>query len=114
MKEVLSDLVKDVRITYRLTESPACLVADTNDISGNLGRLLKSAGQKVPDSKPFLEINPHHPMVQRLKYEEAKFADWSHILFDQALLAEGGQLEDPASFVKRLNDLLLQNVLSGK
>jgi len=114
MKEVLGDLVKDVRITYRLTESPACLVADTNDISGNLGRLLKSAGQKVPGSKPFLEINPHHPMVQRLKYEEAKFADWSHILFDQALLAEGGQLEDPASFVKRLNDLLLQNVLSGK
>ena len=114
MKEILGDLVKDVRITYRLTESPACLVADTNDISGNLGRLLKSAGQKVPDSKPFLEINPHHPMIQRLKYEEAKFADWSHILFDQALLAEGGQLEDPASFVKRLNDLLLQNVLSGK
>lgn len=114
MKEVLGDLVKDVRITYRLTESPACLVADTHDISGNLGRLLKSAGQKVPDSKPFLEINPHHPMVQRLKYEEAKFADWSHILFDQALLAEGGQLEDPASFVKRLNDLLLQNILSGK
>lgn len=114
MKEVLGDLVKDVRITYRLTESPACLVADTHDISGNLGRLLKSAGQKVPDSKPFLEINPHHPMVQRLKYEDAKFADWSHILFDQALLAEGGQLEDPASFVKRLNDLLLQNILSGK
>lgn len=114
MKEVLSEQVKDVRITYRLTESPACLVADTHDMSGNLGRLLKSAGQKVPDSKPFLEINPHHPMIQRLKYEEAKFSDWSHILFDQALLAEGGQLEDPAGFVKRLNDLLLQNVLSGK
>ncbi|WP_350281844.1 molecular chaperone HtpG [Nitrosomonas sp.] len=114
MKEVLGEQVKDVRITYRLTESPACLVADTHDVSGNLGRLLKSAGQKVPDSKPFLEINPHHPMIQRLKYEEAKFADWSHILFDQALLAEGGQLEDPAGFVKRLNDLLLQNVLSGK
>lgn len=114
LKEVLGEQVKDVRITYRLTESPACLVADTHDVSGNLGRLLKSAGQKVPDSKPFLEINPHHPMIQRLKYEEAKFADWSHILFDQALLAEGGQLEDPAGFVKRLNDLLLQNVLSGK
>lgn len=92
MKEVLGEQVKDVRITYRLTESPACLVADTHDVSGNLGRLLKSAGQKVPDSKPFLEINPHHPMIQRLKYEEAKFADWSHILFDQALLAEGGSL----------------------
>ena len=114
MKEVLSEQVKDVRITFRLTESPACLVADAHDMSGNLERLLKSAGQKVPNSKPFLEINPHHPMVQRLKYEEAKFADWSRILFDQALLAEGGQLEDPAGFVKRLNDLLLQNVLSGK
>ena len=114
MKEVLSEQVKDVRITFRLTESPACLVADAHDMSGNLERLLKSSGQKVPNSKPFLEINPHHPMVQRLKYEEAKFADWSRILFDQALLAEGGQLEDPAGFVKRLNDLLLQNVLSGK
>lgn len=113
MKEVLSEQVKDVRITFRLTESPACLVADLHDMGGNLERLLKSAGQKVPDSKPILEINPHHPMVQRLKYEEAKFSDWSRILFDQALLAEGGQLEDPASFVKRLNDLLLQNVLSG-
>jgi len=110
MKEVLQDQVKDVRITFRLTESPACLVADTHDMSGNLERLLKSAGQKVPTTKPFLEINPHHPMVQRLKFEEAKFADWSHILYDQALLAEGGQLEDPAGFVKRLNDLLLQNV----
>lgn len=114
MKEVLGEQVKDVRVTFRLTESPACLVADTHDMSGNLERLLKSAGQKIPDSKPFLEINPHHPMVQRLKYEEAKFADWSRILFDQALLAEGGQLDDPAGFVKRLNDLLLQNVLSGK
>ncbi|SDX53710.1 molecular chaperone HtpG [Nitrosomonas halophila] len=112
MKEILSEQVKDVRITFRLTESPACLVADLHDMGGNLERLLKSAGQKVPDSKPILEINPHHPMVQRLKYEEAKFSDWSRILFDQALLAEGGQLEDPASFVKRLNDLLLQNVLS--
>lgn len=114
MKEVLGERIKDVRITFRLTESPACLVVDTYDMSGNLERLLKSAGQKVPDTKPILEINPHHPMVQRLKYEEAKFSDWSNILFDQALLAEGGQLEEPASFVKRLNELLLQNILSGK
>lgn len=114
MKEVLGERIKDVRITFRLTESPACLVVDTYDMSGNLERLLKSAGQKVPATKPILEINPHHPMVQRLKYEEAKFADWSNILFDQALLAEGGQLEDPAGFVRRLNDLLLQNILSGK
>lgn len=114
MKEVLGERIKDVRVTFRLTESPACLVVDAHDMSGNLERLLKSAGQKVPNTKPILEINPHHPMVQRLKYEEAKFSDWSNILFDQALLAEGGQLEDPASFVRRLNDLLLQNVLSGK
>lgn len=110
IKNVLSEQVKDVRITLRLTESPACLVADSHDMGGNLERLLKSAGQKINHSKPILEINPHHPMVQKLKYEESRFNDWSHVLFDQALLAEGGQLEDPASFVKRLNELLLQTV----
>ncbi|MDO8437613.1 MAG: molecular chaperone HtpG [Nitrosomonadaceae bacterium] len=114
IKGVLGEQVKDVRVTLRLTESPACLVADSHDMGGNLERLLKSAGQKVNHTKPILEINPHHPMVQRLKYEEARFADWSHILFDQALLAEGGQLEDPAGFVKRLNELLLLTSLSGK
>ncbi|PXW86163.1 molecular chaperone HtpG [Nitrosomonas sp. Nm84] len=107
MKVALGEQVKDVRITFRLTESPACLVADTYEMGGNLERLLKSAGQKVPHAKPILEINPHHPMVQRLKTEADNFEDWSHILFDQALLAEGGQLEDPAAFVKRLNELLL-------
>ncbi|MER0216654.1 MAG: molecular chaperone HtpG [Nitrosomonas sp.] len=107
MKQTLSEQVKDVRVTFRLTESPACLVADTYDMSGNLERLLKSAGQNVPHAKPILEINPHHPMVQRLKNEVENFEDWSHLLFDQALLAEGGQLEDPAAFVKRLNELLL-------
>ena len=78
-------------------------------MSANLERMLKAAGQNVPGSKPILEINPHHPLVQRLKGEsdEARFGDWSHILFDQALLAEGGQLNDPATFVKRLNELLL-------
>jgi molecular chaperone HtpG len=78
-------------------------------MSANLERMLKAAGQQVPGSKPILEINPHHPLVQRLKGEadETRFGDWSHILFDQALLAEGGQLDDPATFVKRLNDLLL-------
>ena len=69
--------------------------------------VLQAAGQKVPDSKPIMEINPGHPLVQRLKYEESHFADWSQVLFDQALLAEGGQLEDPAGFVKRLNELML-------
>ncbi|WP_292985000.1 molecular chaperone HtpG [Nitrosomonas sp.] len=107
MKQTLSEQVKDVRVTFRLTESPACLVADTYDMSGNLERLLKSAGQNVPHAKPILEINPHHPIVQRLKNEVENFEDWGHLLFDQALLAEGGQLEDPAAFVKRLNELLL-------
>ena len=105
----LGDRVKLVRVTLRLTASPACLVADEHGMSANLERMLKASGQKVPGSKPILEINPHHPLVQRLKYEaeEARFDDWSHILFDQALLAEGGQLEDPAAFVKRLNELML-------
>jgi len=78
-------------------------------MSMNLERILKAAGQKVSGTKPVLEINPGHPIIKRLKAEtdEARFADWSHILFDQATLAEGGQLEDPASFVKRLNELLL-------
>ncbi len=109
IRKTLDARVKDVRLTFRLTSSPACLVSDQHGMSANLERMLKSAGQKVPGSKPILEINPHHPLVQRLKYEtdEARFGDWSHILFDQALLAEGGQLDDPAGFVKRLNDLIL-------
>ena len=76
-------------------------------MSGHLARMLKAAGQKAPESKPILEINPNHPLVQRLKYEDAKLADWSHLLFDQAQLAEGGQLDDPAAFVRRVNELLL-------
>ena len=107
MGTALGDKAKEVRVTFRLTDSPACLVADENELSGNLVRMLKAAGQNAPESKPILEINPDHPLVQRLKYEEARFDDWSHILFDQALLAEGGALADPASFVKRLNDMLL-------
>ena len=107
IKGALGEQVKEVRVTLRLTASPACLVSDQYDMGGNLARILKAAGQKVPDSKPIMEINPGHPLVQRLKYEEAQFADWSQVLFDQALLAEGGQLEDPAGFVKRLNELML-------
>lgn len=110
MKGALGDKAKDVRVTFRLTDSPACLVADENELSGNLLRMLKAAGQNAPESKPILEINPNHPLVQRLKYEDAngsRFGDWSHILFDQAMLAEGGSLADPASFVKRLNEMLL-------
>ncbi|MBI5862679.1 MAG: molecular chaperone HtpG [Rhodocyclales bacterium] len=104
----LAERVKEVRITHRLTDSPACLVADEAGMSGNLARMLKAAGQAVPTSKPILEINPQHPVVQRLKTEETRFDDWAAVLFDQALLAEGGQLDDPATFVKRMNQLLLE------
>jgi len=110
MKSALGEKAKDVRVTFRLTDSPACLVADEHELSGNLLRMLKAAGQNAPESKPILEINPNHPLVTRLKYESAdsaQFGDWAHILFDQALLAEGGSLSDPATFVKRLNDMLL-------
>jgi molecular chaperone HtpG len=107
IKSTLGDRVKEVRVTSRLTSSPACLVADDYDMGANLQRILKAAGQNVPDSAPILEINPEHPMVQRLKHEEKRFDDWSHLLFDQAELAEGGTLEDPAGFVKRLNELML-------
>jgi len=110
MKEALADKAKEVRVTFRLTDSPACLVADEHELSGNLLRMLKAAGQAAPESMPILEINPQHPLVTRLKYEDAageKFKDWAHILFDQALLAEGGTLADPASFVKRMNEMLL-------
>jgi molecular chaperone HtpG len=110
----LKDRAASVRTTDRLTDSPACLVSDEHGISTNLERILKAAGQTVPSAKPVLEVNPHHPILQRLQEEtdEARFADWSQILFDQATLAEGGQIEDPATFVKRLNQLML--TLAGK
>ena len=112
VKAALGDKIKDVRVTYRLTDSPSCVVADENDMGGNLARILKAAGQKAPEMKPILEINPKHPAVQRLKYEEARFDDWANLLLEQATLAEGGTLDDPAGFVKRINDLML--ALSGK
>ncbi|MEQ1913481.1 MAG: molecular chaperone HtpG [Sideroxydans sp.] len=108
IKASLGDKVKEVRITHRLTDSPACLVADEHDMSGNLARLLKAAGQKAPNSQPILEINPSHPVVTRLQAESAHFDDWTAVLFDQAMLAEGGQLDDPAGFVKRINQLMLE------
>jgi len=113
LKDALGDKVKDVRVTTRLTQSPSCLVADEHDMGGNLSRILKAAGQKAPLAKPILEINPGHPMVRRLEEEKARFADWSHLLFDQALLAEGGQLEDPAGFVRRMNELMLEMAGEG-
>jgi len=113
LKEALGERVKDVRVTLRLTQSPACLVADEHDLGGNLARILKAVGQKAPQAKPILEINPSHPMVQRLNEEKARFADWGNLLFDQALLAEGGQLEDPAGFVRRMNELMLEMAGEG-
>jgi molecular chaperone HtpG len=108
VKATLGERVKDVRVTHRLTDSPACLVTGEGDMSANLERLLKAAGQSAPTVKPTLEINPEHALVARLNGEsdEARFADWANLLFEQALLAEGGQLDDPASFVRRLNGLL--------
>jgi molecular chaperone HtpG len=109
VKTTLGDAVKEVRVTHRLTDSPACLVAGEHDLSGNLARILKAAGQNAPDSKPILELNPTHKLVKRLEAEtdDAKFADLALLVFDQALLAEGGQLDDPASFVRRMNALLV-------
>ena len=107
MKASLGERVKDVKVTLRLTDSPACLVADEHDLGMNLARILKAAGQNAPVSKPILEINPSHPAVLRLKYEDKHFDDWAAVLFDQALLAEGGTLDDPATFVKRINQLMM-------
>ncbi len=107
IKTALGEQVKDVRVTTRLTDSPACLVSDEGEISGHLERLLRQAGQKAPERRPILEINPTHPLVSRMTSEEARFADWSQLLFDQAVLAEGGHLEDPPAFVRRVNEMLL-------
>ncbi len=108
IKQTLGEQVKDVRVTHRLTDSPACLVSDAQDLSGNLARMLKAAGQSAPEAKPILEINPAHKLVKRLENEsaDAVFSDLALVLFDQALLAEGGTLDDPASFVKRMNSLI--------
>jgi molecular chaperone HtpG len=106
LKETLKGRAKDVRVTTRLVDSPACLVAEEGDMSGHLARLLKQAGQGAPKAEPILEINPEHALVKRLESSE-HFDDLANILFDQALLAEGGQLDDPASYVKRVNALLI-------
>ena len=110
LKTVLKDQVKDVRVTTRLTTSPACLVVDEYDMDPSLLRLLKAAGQKIPTMKPILEINTHHPIILKINNEadEQKFADWATVLFDQSVLTLGEQLEDPIRFVNRLNALLSQ------
>ncbi len=109
LKKVLGDAVKDIRSSERLTDSPACLVVEEHDMSSNLARVLSQLGQDAPKPVPIMELNAEHPLIQRLEGEtdEARFADLAKVLFDQAMLAEGGQLEDPATFVHRLNKLML-------
>jgi len=110
VKAILSDKVSEVRITHRLTNSPSCLVVAEDQMAANLQRMLKSAGHDVPESKPIMELNPTHPLVVQLKTEENedKMADWANILFEQALLAEGGQLQDPAAFITRINSMFVE------
>jgi molecular chaperone HtpG len=109
IKTALGDRVNEVRVTHRLTDSPACIVADEHGMSAHLERILKEAGQEMPSSAPHLEINPTHPLVERLADEqgEEEFNSFSQMLFEQAVLAEGGELEDPATFVHRMNQMLL-------
>jgi molecular chaperone HtpG len=109
MKDALKEKASDVRVTNRLTDSPACIVLNEQDMAMHMQRILKEAGHELPATLPILEINPDHPIVKKLDTEKSKkkFADWSSILFDQALLAEGGQLDDPAGFVAKLNKMLV-------
>ncbi len=110
IKTALGDQIKEARLSHRLTNSPVCLVVDEHDMGSQLQRLLKAAGQEIAEVKPIFELNPEHQLIAKLKSEsnDAKFQEWVHILFDQAILAEGGQLKDPATFVQRINKLLLE------
>jgi molecular chaperone HtpG len=111
LKTALGERVKDVRVTFRLVDSPACVVVDENDLSPHLLRMLKAAGQEAPTSRPILEINPQHALVARVQdVGDAVFADWAQVILDQALLAEGASLEDPTAFVGRVNKLLLAGI----
>lgn len=105
VQKILESQVKEVKVSSRLSESPSCLVADENEMGGNMERIMKSLGQDIPDTKPILEINPEHPLVKKLKNKVDK--DLVKVLFDQAVLSEGGQLKEPAEFVKRMNKLML-------
>ena len=110
IKISLGGKVKDVKVTHRLTDSPACLVVGEHDISGNLERILKAAGQNTPDNKPILEINPEHKLIEKLKKFEgtADFDEYTSVIFDQAMLSEGAQLDDPVDFVKKINRFLVK------
>ena len=113
MAESLGDRVKAVRASRRLTDSPACLVADENDMGANLERILQSMGQAAPERKPIMEINPDHPLIKQLSPEHAQLGDWTAVLFDQAALAEGAPLPEPSAYVRRVNDLLTRATLLG-
>lgn len=109
LQQALAEQVKEVRVTQRLVDSPACVVVGQNELSPHLLRMLKAAGQEAPEVKPVLEINPDHALIARIRdASDAEFGDWAALLLDQALLAEGAQIADPAAFVKRLNGLLLK------
>lgn len=110
MKKILQSDVKDVRSTARLTQSPACIVADENDLGLEMQRILKATGQQLPDTKPILEINPHHPLIKKMHQitDDELFAEWSKMMYEQAVLAEGGHLDNPAAYVARVNQLLSQ------
>jgi len=109
-KTALADKAKDVRLSQRLTDSPACLVADEHDLGGNMERLLKSMGQDAPTSKPILEINAEHPILVNLKDNDTNAEDWANVLYDQAALSEGAALNDPSAYVKRVNSLLSEKL----
>ena len=112
MKDSLGDKVKEVRVSTRLTDSPSCLVVEQQDMAVSMQKILKQAGHEVPNIEPILEVNVEHPLLKRLNEEQSdeKFSDLSHLLFDQAMLSEGGQLEDPVAFVTRMNQLLLETM----
>ncbi len=109
MKKVLGDRIKEVRITHRLTDSPACVIADDQDMGLEMQRILQAAGQKIPEIKPIFEVNPEHELIKRLHHitDDTRFEQWVVVLFEQAVLAEGGQLNNPADFVSRVNQLLI-------
>lgn len=107
LKDVLANRAKDVKVSTRLVDSPACLVVGEGELSPQMAQMLKQMGQPVPDVKPTLEVNPNHPLIQKLE-TSAQFDDLAQVIFDQALLADGGQLEDPASYLKRINALLMK------
>ncbi len=113
MQSVLEGKVKSVRVSLRLTDSPACLVADEADLGGNLERILAAMGQSAPDAKPIMEINPDHPLIRQLDPEHPRLGDWAQVLFDQAALSEGAPLPEPAAYVQRVNDLLTRAALAG-